>query len=69
MVPKHKRTSIARNLLKRRLHEIARLELLPRLGSVDVVIRARAEAYGALFGELRAELLNVCKRLPTKGEA
>ena len=72
VVPKHKQTSVDRNRLKRRLREITRLELLPCLGSVDLVIRARAEAYAAPFAELRAELRTVCERLPrlaTQGEA
>jgi ribonuclease P protein component len=68
IVPKHRRSSTARNLLRRRLREITRVELLPRLGSVDLLIRAQAEAYTATFAELRTELLNVCKRLSAQRE-
>jgi RNase P protein component len=46
--------------VKRRLKEIGRTEILPRLGAagltVDVLVRARREAYGATFAELRDEL-------------
>jgi ribonuclease P protein component len=53
---------VARNRLKRRLREISRRELLPaldRLGeSADILVRVRAEAYGAEFGALRQELLH-----------
>ena len=48
MVPKHRHAIVARNRLKRRLREIVRTELLPRLDtggvSVDVLVRARAAA-------------------------
>ena len=62
VVPKHKQSAVARNRLKRRLREIARQELLPRLdaGGVarDVLLRARREAYAASFAELRQELID-----------
>ncbi|MEX0912521.1 MAG: ribonuclease P protein component, partial [Gemmatimonadota bacterium] len=55
--------AVRRNRLKRRLREIARASVLPELNGrdcrVDVLVRARPEAYGATFGELRAELLDV----------
>lgn len=60
MVPRYKRSAVERNLVKRRLREIARQELLPRLSSLegarDVLIRARREAYGTSYQELRDEL-------------
>jgi ribonuclease P protein component len=56
IVPKHKQSGVARNRLKRRLREVARTRLLPVLPSADVVVRARPEAYGATFDELRHEL-------------
>lgn len=65
IVPKHKRSSIVRNLLKRRLREIIRLELLPKLGSLDLVVRARVEAYDAPFSVLRMELLTARERVST----
>jgi ribonuclease P protein component len=63
IVPKHGQSSVARNRLKRRLREIARLELVPRLPPVDVVIRARREAYDARFDALAAELARAGGRL------
>ena len=64
IVPKHKQTSVARNRLKRRLREIVRRRLLPTLPPIDVVVRARPEAYGASFEALDAELARAAARLP-----
>lgn len=54
---------VQRNLLKRRLREIARTELLPPLDQrgcfADVLLRARPEAYGADFAKLREEVLSL----------
>ena len=56
IVPKHKQTSVARNRLKRRLREIVRQRLLASLPAVDLVVRARPEAYGATYDALETEL-------------
>lgn len=60
IVPKHGRRIVERNLLKRRLREIARRRLLPELErrgvAVDVLVRVRRGAYDAGFEELSAEL-------------
>jgi ribonuclease P protein component len=63
IVPKHGRDAVARNQLKRRLREVARLVLLPVLPPTDVVIRARREAYGAGYPQLEAELTWALVRL------
>lgn len=67
VVPKHRRRVVDRNRLKRRLREIGRRELLPRLRASgpagDLLIRARAEAYGAGFQQLRSELIQVAEEL------
>lgn len=59
-MPKHRHGSVERNRLKRRLREIGRTELLPRLNAagehLDVLVRARPEAYTAEFAALREEL-------------
>jgi ribonuclease P protein component len=51
IVPRHGRTAVDRNRLKRRLREIVRTRLLPETLSeppaVDLVIRTRPSAYGA----------------------
>ncbi|MGQ0815686.1 MAG: ribonuclease P protein component [Gemmatimonadota bacterium] len=61
VVPKHRRTAVERNRLKRRLREVLRAEVLPRLRAsaitADVVVRARKEAYLATFTQLRDELI------------
>lgn len=61
VVPKHRHTNVERNLVKRRLREIGRVEILPRLRSagrnLDVLIRARSEAYDAPFHVLRDQLV------------
>lgn len=60
VVPRYKHPVVERNRLKRRLREILRQIVLPRLSSsgrhVDVMVRARREAYHADFAELRTEL-------------
>lgn len=67
VVPKHRQTAVLRNRLKRRLREAARRELLPRLeqaGSrVDVMFRARPEAYGASYEELRAQVARIAEEI------
>ena len=60
-------TGVRRNQLKRRLREMARVQLLPSLRAsakaLDVVIRARHEAYAVDFGALSAEMGSVGARL------
>lgn len=55
IVPKFQSTAVARNRLRRRLKEIVRRLGLGSSG-VDVVLRARPEAYRARVGELKSEL-------------
>jgi ribonuclease P protein component len=61
VVPKHRRNSVERNRLKRRLREVIRRDVLPRLHAhnvnTDVLVRARKEAYLATFSQLRDELV------------
>jgi ribonuclease P protein component len=56
IVPKHRHNSVERNLLRRRLKELSRRVLLPELSEigleVDVLVRARREAYDASFVDL-----------------
>ena len=58
VVPKHRRKIVDRNRVKRRLREIVRTGLLPELNGVDLLIRAKPEAYSSsfeqLFGDVRA---------------
>jgi ribonuclease P protein component len=55
-VPRYKHSAVDRNRLKRRLREIGRRSILPDLPPLELVIRARPEAYGASFAELDGEL-------------
>jgi ribonuclease P protein component len=67
VVPKHRNRVVDRNRVKRRLREIGRRDVLPRLRaqelSFDLLIRARKEAYEAGYQELRRELREVVEEL------
>ena len=67
VVPKHHRQVVNRNRLKRRLREVGRRDILPRLREeglfLDLLIRARREAYEASYRQLRRELLEVTDEL------
>ena len=67
IVPKHRHSIVQRNRVKRRLREIGRTQVLPRLREeglgLDVLVRARREAYAAGFRPLRAELQAVTEDL------
>ena len=56
IVPKHGRAIVERNRLKRRIREIGRRTILPEAArrgrAVDVLVRARPEAYLAAFEAL-----------------
>ena len=61
VVPRYGNTAVRRNRVKRRLREAVRLEVLPRLDGagdrVDLIIRARPQAYGRPYARLAAELV------------
>ena len=67
IVPKHRRGIVDRNRLKRRLREIGRTEVLPFLRkagrNLDILVRARKEAYGVGYATLRAEVKEVAEVL------
>lgn len=67
IVPKHGHRGVDRNLLRRRLREIGRVEVLPRLRSsqrpLDILVRTRREAYGVSFSELRSLLIRLTEQL------
>jgi ribonuclease P protein component len=62
IVPKHRHSIVERNLVKRRIREVLRLEVLPRLAdggvAANVLVRAKREAYGVAYGVLRDELVS-----------
>jgi ribonuclease P protein component len=67
VVPKHHRRVVDRNRIKRRLREVCRRELLPRMREsdlhLDLLIRARREVYEASYRQLQRELLEVTEEL------
>jgi ribonuclease P protein component len=72
IVPRYGHTAVERNVVKRRLRDLARRELLPALSAasalpgaaLDVVIRATPGAYAASHATLRAALQKVAPQLP-----
>jgi len=56
VVPKYRRNIVDRNRTKRQLRELARTKILPVVEGIDVLLRARPEAYGAKFDELALEV-------------
>ena len=63
VVPKYKHSAVARNRLKRRLRELVRLEWLPMLPAMDVVVRVIPPAYDRDFDALRSEMRQAGQRL------
>jgi ribonuclease P protein component len=57
IVPLYSHSAVARNRVKRRLREIVRVDVLPLLTQMDIVVRALPLAYGTPFGVLRDDLL------------
>lgn len=62
-MPRYSESAVDRNRLKRRLRELVRTRLLPTAPLVDVVIRARPEAYGTAFDALEADVARVVNHL------
>jgi ribonuclease P protein component len=56
VVPKHRHNIVERNQVKRRLRELVRIKLLPGLQRVDVLIRAKPEAYDSSFEQLAVDV-------------
>jgi ribonuclease P protein component len=70
VVPRHQRSAVDRNRLKRRLRELVRIELLPSLRerpAVDLAIRARREAYSTAIDALRADVIAIRSRVTDGG--
>lgn len=63
VVPKYKHSGVERNLLKRRLRELIRVEVLPGLAPVDLVFKVLPVAYARNFDTLRAEVLQAVRRI------
>ena len=56
IVPRYGHSAVDRNLVKRRLREIIRVETLGVLPAVDLVLRVFPRAYTRSFAELREEV-------------
>jgi ribonuclease P protein component len=56
VVPKHRHNIVERNRVKRRLRELVRIKLLPGLQRIDVLIRAKPEAYDSSFAQLAGDV-------------
>jgi ribonuclease P protein component len=63
IVPRYQHSAVARNRLRRRLREILRRHALGSLPAIDLVLRARRDAYAASFAVLRAELTDATARV------
>lgn len=67
IVPKHRHSIVERNRVKRCLREIGRTRVIPRLReeglALDVLVRARREAYEVGFRSLRDELQSMTEDL------
>ena len=61
VVPKYRHNIVDRNRTKRRLRELARVRILPAADRIDVLLRAKPEAYGASFDQLAAEVDVIAK--------
>lgn len=59
VVPKYRQRIVDRNRLKRRLRELARIRLLPDLGQLDLLVKAKPGAYRSSFGELRSDMESI----------
>jgi ribonuclease P protein component len=69
VVAKYGNTAVDRNTLKRRLRELVRARILPRIGPKDVLVRARRETYAASFDELSAAVDSIADRLSRPKES
>jgi ribonuclease P protein component len=75
VVPKHGRSAVRRNRLKRSLRELTRLTVLPALraseagSGMDIVMRALPAAYAASYETLRTEFESLRARLVRPGVA
>ncbi len=66
IVPRFGHTAVERNVVKRRLRDLARRDVLPALAACDVVIRATPGAYAASHETLRSALQRVMPQLPSR---
>jgi len=63
IVPRHGRSAVDRNRLKRRLRGIIRQDVLPAERGLDIIVRTSPGAYALQFADLRTEMNGVLGRL------
>lgn len=63
IVPRYSHSAVERNLVKRRLRNLIRTELLPTMATLDVVIRAAPGAYKADYDTLRTAMRQAIERM------
>lgn len=56
IVPRFDQSVVARNRLRRQLRELSRRRILPGAGALDLVLRARRDAYRADHASLARDL-------------
>ncbi len=66
VVPRYGHSAVDRNRLKRRLRELIRVELLPVITAIDVVLRTAPRAYDRTFEVLRAEVRKLAHQIGSK---
>ena len=64
VIPKYSYTAVRRNLLKRRLREIVRVELLATLPAIDVVIKSQPAAYAVAAEFIARDLRQIVSEIP-----
>ena len=65
VVPKYRHNIVSRNRLRRRLRELTRIRLLPNLGNVDLLLRAKPPAYETSFAQLASDIDAISRWVPT----
>lgn len=65
IVPKYRYNTVKRNRVKRRLRELARMRVLPKLEQMDLLLRAKPPAYGATFEQLASDVDEIVRWAPT----
>ncbi|WP_420449435.1 ribonuclease P protein component [Candidatus Palauibacter sp.] len=67
VTPRHGHSAVARNRVRRRLAEIARIQVLPALEArrldLDLIVRAKPAAYDASYQRLRARVMDSLETL------
>jgi ribonuclease P protein component len=62
-VPRYGHSAVDRNRVKRQLRELIRLDVLPVLPAMDIVLKAAPKGYDRSFDELRDEVRKMTRQL------